>query len=293
MKRRQVMEKRPAVSVIMSVYDPSPFCQLEAALGSVLEQTFADFELLLYNDGSNEAASEKMRQLARSDARILYLESEKNRGIASGLNRCIEKARGKYIARMDGDDLLLRERLEVQVRFLELNGQYDFVGTGAWLFDEGGIWGERLMKEKPEKEDFLPFSPYIHPTVMFRRSVFEKCGLYNESEKVRRCEDYELFVRLHILGCYGYNLQEKLICYREGKDSWKKRRFCYRLDEMRFRREGFQALGLTGGKAWLCRFRPLAAGLVPRMAGRWLKRRQAVCRGEERIWTGPIPQKIQ
>ena len=89
MKRRQVMEKRPAVSVIMSVYDPSPFCQLEAAVGSVLEQTFADFELLLYNDGSNEAASEKMRQLARSDARILYLESEKNRGIASGLNRCI------------------------------------------------------------------------------------------------------------------------------------------------------------------------------------------------------------
>ena len=108
-------------------------------MGSVLEQTFEDFELLLYNDGSNEAASEKMRQLARSDARILYLESEKNRGIASGLNRCIEKARGKYIARMDGDDLLLRERLEVQVRFLELNGQYDFVGTGAWLFDEGGI----------------------------------------------------------------------------------------------------------------------------------------------------------
>lgn len=48
---------------------------------------------------------------------------------------------------------------------------------------------------------------------MFRRSVFEKCGLYNETEKVRRCEDYELFVRLHILGCYGYNLQEKLICY--------------------------------------------------------------------------------
>ena len=56
MNRRQVMEKRPAVSVIMSVYDPSPFCQLEAAVGSVLEQTFADFELLLYNDGSNEAA---------------------------------------------------------------------------------------------------------------------------------------------------------------------------------------------------------------------------------------------
>ena len=269
------MEKRPEVSVIMSVYDPRPFRQLEEAVDSVLEQTFSDFELLLYNDGSCEAVSERIRQLAKRDPRILYLEGDENRGIASGLNCCIRKARGKYIARMDGDDLLLPQRFERQVRFLEEHQEYGFVGTGAWLFDEGGIWGERLMREKPKREDFLCFSPYIHPSVMFRRSIFEKCGFYDESERVRRCEDYELFVRLHILGCRGYNLQERLICYREGADSWKKRKFCYRLDEMRFRSQGFQALGLTGGKAWICRFRPLAAGMIPRSAGRWLKRRQA------------------
>ena len=80
------MEKRPEVSVIMSVYDPRPFRQLEEAVDSVLEQTFSDFELLLYNDGSCEAVSERIRQLAKRDPRILYLEGDENRGIASGLN---------------------------------------------------------------------------------------------------------------------------------------------------------------------------------------------------------------
>ena len=285
------MKKKPAISVIMSVYNPAPFYQLEEAVGSVLGQTFSDFELLLYNDGSDGAVTEKIRRLAEKDPRIIYMEGQKNKGIASGLNHCIKKARGRFIARMDGDDFLMPERFERQVRFLEENEQYGFVGSGAWLFDENGVWGERQMREKPEKEDFLHFSPYIHPSVMFRGSVFETCGLYSEADRLRRCEDYELFVRLHILGCYGYNLQEKLICYREGKDSWKKRKFCYRVDEMRFRRQGFRDLGLTGGRVWACILRPIAAGMIPRMAGRWLKRWQAVCGRKERIWTVPILQK--
>lgn len=282
------MEKQVKVSVIMSVYNPEPFDMLKEAVESVLAQTVRELELLLYNDGSDPEVSGQIRMLAALDPRIRYLESRQNRGIARGLNCCIRHARGDLIARMDADDRMLPDRLEKQMQFLESRKEYAYVGTGAWLFDEKGIWGERVMKEKPENTDFLRFSPYIHPSVMFRREVFETCGLYTEAEDRRRCEDYELFSRLHILGCPGYNLQEKLLCYREDKAGWKKRKLCYRLDEMKFRRERFRHLGLTGIKARMFCYRPLAAGLLPAEAIRLIKRKQAAraadCKGAD--WNG-------
>ena len=75
------------------------------------------------------------------------------------------------------------------------------------LLEGEELWGIRQMAAAPQKEDFLSFSPYIHPSVMFRREVFEKYGLYDTSDLCRRCEDYELFMRLHSRGSFGYNLK--------------------------------------------------------------------------------------
>lgn len=260
------------VSVIMCVYNPYRLFYVERAIESIRKQTYTDWELLLFNDKSGDKETIWIKNFSRMDRRIRYIEGEENRGNAYGLNVCIQKAKGKYIARMDADDISMPSRLEKQVAFLEQFRQYDYVGTGAWLFNEKGIWGQRNMKQNPVKEDFLAFSPYIHPSVMFRKEVFSKYGLYNTSKKMRRCEDYELFIRLYKKGSLGYNLQDNLIGYREGYENYKNRKILYRIYEMLLRQEGFKSLGLRGIKAWIFQYRPLASGILPVFLLAFLKR---------------------
>lgn len=266
---------KPKISVIMSVYNPHPYAQLEDAAASILRQTEKDWEFLIYDDGSEEAVREKLRCLAGSDPRIRLLEGDRNRGIAWGLNQCLANARGEYIARMDADDLSLPGRLKIQAEFLDSHPEYDYIGCNAFLFDNAGVWGIRRMPAIPEKEDFLAFSPYIHPSVMFRRTVFETCGAYNTSRQMLRCEDYEIFMRMHIMGCRGYNLQKELFCYREDEAGYRRRKFRRRIDEIRLRKKGFHAMGLTGPRAWLCRYRPLIGAVLPPGLYRRIKQGQS------------------
>lgn len=266
---------RVKVSVIMSVFDPHPFSQFEKAVESVMSQTLKEWELLIYNDGSSGEYRERILRLAERDPRIRYLEGSVNRGIAYGLNQCIRHAEGRFLARMDADDISLPERLERQTEFLEQHPEYDYVGCSAFLISGEEIWGRRSMPERPKKEDFLLYSPFIHPSVTFRREVFEKYGGYSLSRQMLRCEDYDLFMRLYISGSYGYNLQEELFCYREDRESFRKRRLRFRLDETRLRARWFSRMGLGGVKGLLYRYRPLAGGLIPAGICRGIKRYQA------------------
>ena len=88
-------------------------------------------------------------------------------------------------------------------------------------------------------------------------------GGYYVSKETWRCEDYELFMRLYAQGFCGYNMQERLFCYREDRASYERRKFRYRLDEARIRRRNFKNLGMNGPVAWLYTIRPVAAGLSP------------------------------
>lgn len=117
---------------------------------------------------------------------------------------------GKYIARMDADDISKPLRIEKQVAFLELHPEYGWCGTDAELFDENGVWGVRAMPEIPQKRDYFYYSPYIHPSVMFRAELFDENLGYLASEETLRCEDYEIFMNLTERGQKGYNLKEPL-----------------------------------------------------------------------------------
>ena len=174
---------------------------------------------------------------------------------------------------MDGDDISLPHRLEVQTAFMDKNPQFDYVGSAAALLEGEKLWGMRRLASIPQKEDFLSFSPYIHPSVMFRREVFEKYGPYNTSDLCLRCEDYELFIRLHRAGSYGCNLDEILLCYREEKNSYKKRTFQSRRREARLRRQSFPSLGLIGFRAELYKYKPYGAVVMPKGLYRIIKRR--------------------
>ncbi len=263
------------VTVVMGVYNQDNKEELEEAVRSILEQTMKRWELIICDDGSDSEAARNLKEYEKRDERIRVIRHAQNRGLAATLNTCIAQARGKYIARMDADDISRPQRLERQVWFLETHHQYAFVGSNADLIDENGVWGTRTMPERPERKDFLPYSPFIHPSVMVRREVYLMSGGYYVSKETWRCEDYELFMRLYALGYVGYNMQEVLFCYREDKACYERRKFRYRLDEAKIRRRNFKNLGMEGPVAWLYTIRPVAAGLLPVSVLIHLKRRRA------------------
>ncbi len=246
------------VTVVMGVYNQDNKEELEEAVRSILEQTMKRWELIICDDGSDSEAARNLKEYEKRDERIRVIRHAQNRGLAATLNTCIAQARGKYIARMDADDISRPQRLERQVWFLETHHQYAFVGSNADLIDENGVWGTRTMPERPERKDFLPYSPFIHPSVMVRREVYLMSGGYYVSKETWRCEDYELFMRLYALGYVGYNMQEVLFCYREDKACYERRKFRYRLDEAKIRRRNFKNLGMEGPVAWLYTIRPVA-----------------------------------
>lgn len=254
-------KKVPKVSVVMPIYNERRVELVRKAVDSVLTQSLKEIELLLINDGSDRFFWEKtVRQLPKEERiRIISLP---HKGLAAALNSGIEVARGSYIARMDGDDLSRPSRLEKEVSFLEQNPDFDWVGCNAVLMDQSGIWGHRKMPEFPKAEDFYHYSPFIHPSVLFRREIFEK-EKYNEVSLYERAEDYEFFMRLYSKGKKGCNLQEELFCYREGREDYRKRKYKYRLKECKVRAEGFERLGIRRGKGILYIGKPLFAGLVP------------------------------
>ena len=121
------------VSVIMSVYNEE--ATIAEAIESIIAQTYTDWELIIINDCSTDGSPEIVRRYAREQNRIRIFENEHRLGLAASLNKGIKAARGKYIARMDGDDFSYRERLEKQVTFMIDNPVVDVLGTGAELID--------------------------------------------------------------------------------------------------------------------------------------------------------------
>lgn len=201
----------PKISVIMSVYNGEKF--LEEAVLSVLNQTYKDFEFIIIDDGSTDSSLEMLGGFEKKDERI-RLVSRKNKGLTPSLNEGIKLAQGEYIARMDGDDISMPERFEKQLDFLEKNKEIALCGTWAINIDENGNEiGEYKTPttHKEIKKMILFHNPFIHPSVMIRKSVFEKVGLY--SEHFKHIEDYELWTRV-LAHFKTANIQEFLLKYR-------------------------------------------------------------------------------
>jgi glycosyltransferase involved in cell wall biosynthesis len=208
----QKMGAQPVVSVVMAVYNGLPF--LDAAIRSVREQNFADFEIIIVNDGSTDGSGVVLAAHARDDSRVRIIEQE-NRGLVRALNRGLSVARGRYIARMDADDLALPDRFTKQVRFLDAHPDIAVVGGAIELIDESdrplGIVRYPLTPDEV-RERLLEGSPLAHPAVMMRRSVIEEAGGYRP--QYRYAQDYDLWLRLaerHHLA----NLPDVLVRYRE------------------------------------------------------------------------------
>lgn len=264
----------PLVSVIMGVYNCKNFVLLRNSVESVVNQIFTDWEFLICNDGSTDNTLEKLYEIEKIDSRIRILSYNENKGLANALNFCIEHAKGEYLARQDDDDISYPNRFEKQVQFLREHPEYAIVGALADVYDEGGIWGEYSALERPDRNSFLWNSPFAHPTIMVRAHAIKQSGKYRVAKETRRCEDYDLFMRMYSNGYIGYNIQEKLYKYMIVNNNIKYRPLKYRIDEAVVRWKGYISMKIILPKGIIFVVKPILLGLIPQRIFKYIRNKR-------------------
>ncbi|QNM86253.1 glycosyltransferase family 2 protein [Polaribacter pectinis] len=197
----------PLVSVLMPVYNSEDY--VGEAIESVLKQTYDNFEFLIVNDFSTDKSLDII--LSYKDSRIKVLNMKQNSGISETLNFGLLKAKGKYIVRMDSDDISLPNRIKKQVEFLEKNKEHVICGSNYSIINSSN---KVVLPEKHSiiKTGFLHSCCVAHPTVVIRKSILEKNKLFYSKDN-EPAEDYHLWSLLIHKGKF-YNIQENLLAYR-------------------------------------------------------------------------------
>ena len=264
----------PTVSIIMGVYNCKRPDLLDKSIKSIINQTHTDWEFIICNDGSTDGKTlDLLRKYGKEDKRIRILSYEKNKGLCNALNTCLKKAQGKYIARQDDDDVSRPERLNKLVSFADDHPEYAIIGSTAIVTDDNGVWGNYPLEEKPSKKSFFWNSPFAHPTVLIRKDAIDAVGGYRVAKETRRCEDYDLFMRMYAAGYKGYNIQEDLYEYRIVNGDKKYRPMNVRLEEAVVRFKGYKQMGvLLRGLPFV--IKPVVIGLIPQKFFRKIKQKQ-------------------
>jgi len=204
----------PIVSIVLPVYNAGP--TLAQALASIQLQTFRDWELILIDDGSTDGC---MVGLSSSDNRVRMVQDGRNLGLAARLNQGIDLARGKYLARMDQDDVAYPARLERQIEFLDRSPNVDLAGTKAIVFrDEGHPMGLFPFRATHAEICARPWDGFYlpHPTWMGRIEWFRR-HRYTMPEVVR-AEDHDLLLRTYDSSRFAC-VDEILFGYRKAPQS--------------------------------------------------------------------------
>lgn len=199
------------VSVLMSTFNEAAF--VEEAVESILSQTFVDFEFIIVDDDSTDGTRPILRNF--DDQRIVLIENDENIGFVRSLNKGLDECTGKYVARMDGDDVSERHRLETQLRYLESKPDTGIVGSFYWKVTGSGVVKKLCRKPATDVEirfELLLAPPFAHPSVMFERALLEEHNI-RYSPHYPGIEDYDLWPRLLRHTC-GENIPEPLLRYR-------------------------------------------------------------------------------
>jgi len=201
-----MITNKPKVTVLMPVFNSDKY--IKKSIESILNQSFADFEFLIINDGSTDSSAKIIKSF--TDARIKYIENENNLGIVETLNKGLGLARGEYIARMDSDDISLPERFIKQTQFMDKFP--DVAVCGSWVRNFGTVHSiSKLPIDNEQAAIMLIFDNAIaHPASMIRRSALPET-LYR-TEYIY-AEDYDLWARLSLSWKIS-NIPEVLLKYR-------------------------------------------------------------------------------
>ena len=211
--------KKPVVTVLLPAYNAELF--IKDAIDSILAQTFKDFELIIINDGSSDRTEDIV--LSYTDKRIVYVRNDNNLKLIKTLNKGIGIARGKYIARMDADDISLPDRLENEVLFLENHLDVDVVSCFPYnIAMDGRVIGKSsyfcVTRLLPCKFVSIFESPICHPACMLKLDVIKKY-MYSDRPEFVHIEAYELWNRMFHSGAKGSMIPEYMLYYRDNVTS--------------------------------------------------------------------------
>ncbi len=203
------------VTVLLPVYNGEKY--LLESVQSILQQTFSDFEFLIVDDGSTDRSADIIASFG--DSRIRVLKNPERLKLSGALNRGIQEAKGKYIARMDADDIAMPGRLEGQFRFMEQHPDVGVCGSAIEIF--GRKQQTRVNQYPADAEEIKAYAlfdcPFCHPAVMIRKDLLQKHGLEYDGSYYPT-EDYELWARATLL-FQTANIDEILLRYRVHDES--------------------------------------------------------------------------
>lgn len=208
----------PKISIIVPVYKVEPY--LRKCIDSILNQTFKDFEFIIILDNpKNTNHINIINQYVNIDDRIRFYVNEKNMGLTLSLNKGLALANGKYICRMDSDDISVNNRIEIQRKYLEDN-DFDLIGGISKIVDTSGnsIFSIRKVPSDFNKiKKCIKYNQVIsHPTWFGKKELFENLNGYRE---IPLCEDYDFTLRAIIKGYRISNINETILYYRMTENS--------------------------------------------------------------------------
>ena len=260
------------VSVLMGIYNCAPY--LQEALDSLYAQTYKDITIILCDDGSTDETYAIAHSNAKSHNNIILIRNERNMGLNYTLNRCLEYANSEYCARMDGDDISMPTRIEKEVAFLDAHPEYAIVSTPMKYFDEDGVFRTGMVKvQKPSAKDFAKGTPFCHAPCLVRKNAYDVVGGYSDEPRLRRVEDYHLWIKMYAHGFKGYMLAEPLYLMRDDRNAQYRRNFQNRKNEAYVRYLACKTFKLPVLSYVHC-LRPILVGLLPNRIYSFLHRRR-------------------
>lgn len=235
---------------------------LSAAISSIQNQTFSDWEFIICDDGSSDDTWHIANAFREKDDRFILLRNEQNLGLNVTLNKCLAAARGQYIARMDGDDICAPERFVKELLLYSEHPEAGVVSCSMDFFDDDGVFGSLIYSVAPQPTDLLHGSQFCHAGALMRRDVLMALGGYSESRDTLRVEDFDLWVRMYAAGYRGFNTKEILYSMRDDRNAVSRRTLQSRINEGKVILRAGEAFN-CGVKARLYAAIPIMKGLCP------------------------------
>lgn len=211
----------PLVSVIIACHNAEKY--IDECLEALVNQTYNKIEIVICDDASTDNSYAILESWSRKDKRVRLIRNEQNLFAAVSRNRCFEVANGVFYMIQDIDDISTLNRVETLLSVFK-SENIDFVSSAARCFnnDISQLGNVISHKTYPQKKDFLWGISFMHPATMFKREcVIDVCG-YRVSTDTRRCQDYDLFMRLYAKGYKGKNISDVLYLYRQDDDAKKR-----------------------------------------------------------------------
>ena len=259
----------PKICVLMGVYN----CEstIEESIDSILNQTYTDWELIICNDGSSDNTVSIVEDYCQKyKGKIKLIRHSKNMGLNQTLNDCLDLASGKFIARMDGDDISLPKRFEKEIAEFDKDPNLAVVSCPMIYFDETGDWKTGTARnEYPSADQLVYGTIHPHAPCMVKTKVMKEVGGYSVNKKLLRVEDWHLWIKIYSAGYYGKNIAEPLYKMRDDSNASNRRKFKYRLNEAYVSRLAVKSFKLPKYK-YIFSLRPIIVGLLPKFLYNYL-----------------------